>query len=78
MEYTGKENVLDLDSFMYGENFAYYSQITDSYFYFLGTGSKEKGIVSSIHTSATFNIDENALSLSTVLMTYIAAKQLGN
>lgn len=76
-DYIGKENVLDLDTFMYVEDFAYYSQVTDSCFYFLGTGSKEKGIVSSVHTS-TFDIDENALALSTGLMTYIAVKQLGN
>lgn len=77
MEYLGKENVLDLDCFMYGEDFSYYSQVTDSCFYFLGTGSKEKGIVSSVHTS-TFDIDENALAIGTGLMTYIAVKRLGN
>ena len=49
----------------------------DSCFYFLGTGNKKKGIVSSVHTS-TFDIDENALALSTGLMAYIALKQLGN
>jgi len=76
-EYLGKENVLDLDCFMGGEDFAYYSQVIDSCFYFLGTGNKEKGIVSSVHSS-TFDIDENALAISTGLMTYIALKQLGN
>ena len=76
-EYLGKENVLDLDSFTYGEDFGYYSQVTEACFYFLGTGNKEKGIVSSLHTS-TFDIDENAFALSTGLMTYIAVKQLGN
>ena len=76
-EYMGKENVVDIDSFMYGEDFGYYSHVTDSCFYFLGTGNKEKGIVSSVHTP-TFDIDENALALSTGLMAYIAIKQLGN
>jgi amidohydrolase len=76
-EYLGEENVLDLDCFMGGEDFSYYSQAIDACFYFLGTGNKEKGIVSSFHTS-TFDIDENALSVSTGLMAYIAVKQLGN
>ena len=76
-EYLGKENVMDLESFTYSEDFAYYSQVTESCFYFLGTGNKEKGIVSTIHTS-TFDIDENALAVSIGLMSYIAVKQLGN
>jgi amidohydrolase len=43
----------------------------------LGTGNKELGITSPVHTS-TFDIDENALELSTGLMAYLALKQLGN
>lgn len=76
-EYIGKENVLDLDIWMAAEDFAYYSQVADSCFYLLGVGNKEKGIVSSLHTP-TFNIDEDALALSTGLMAYIAVKRLGN
>jgi amidohydrolase len=76
-EYLGKDNVLDLDIWMAAEDFAYYSQVTDSCFYLLGTGNKEKGIVSSLHTP-TFNIDEDALAISTGLMAYIAVKRLGN
>ncbi|MGK2862731.1 MAG: M20 metallopeptidase family protein [Chitinophagaceae bacterium] len=77
VEYLGKENVLDADIWMAAEDFAYYSQVADSCFYLLGTGNKEKEIVSSLHTP-TFNIDEDALVLSTGLMAYIAVKQLGN
>ncbi len=77
VEYLGKENVLDADIWMAAEDFAYYSQVADSCFYLLGTGNKEKEIVSSLHTP-TFNIDEDALALSTGLMAYIAVKQLGN
>ena len=62
-EYLGKENVLDLDIWMAAEDFAYYSQVADSCFYLLGTGNKEKGITSSLHTP-TFNIDEDALALA--------------
>ena len=65
------------DIWMAAEDFAYYSQVADSCFYLLGTGNKEKEIVSSLHTP-TFNIDEDALALSTGLMAYIAVKQLGN
>jgi len=76
-DYLGKENVLDLDVWMAAEDFAYYSQAANSCFYLLGVGNKEKGITSSLHTP-TFNIDENALALSTGLMVYVALKHLGN
>lgn len=75
--YLGKQNVLDVDMMMIAEDFAYYSQLASSCFYLLGTGNKEKGITSSLHTP-TFNIDEDALKISTGLMAYIAVKQLGN
>ena len=76
-DYLGKGNVLDLDIWMAAEDFAYYSQVANSCFYLLGTGNKEKGISSSLHTPV-FNIDEEALVLSTGLMAYIAVKRLGN
>lgn len=76
-DYLGKENVLDLDIWMAAEDFAYYSQVSDACFYRLGTGNQERGITSSVHTP-TFDVDEDALKLSTGLMTYIALKQLGN
>lgn len=76
-EYLGKENVIDLDIWMAAEDFAYYSQVSDACFYRLGTGNEKRGITSSVHTP-TFDVDEDALKLSTGLMTYIALKQLGN
>jgi amidohydrolase len=76
-DYLGKENVVDLDIWMAAEDFAYYSQVADSCFYRLGTRNEAKGIISSVHTP-TFNIDEEALALSTGLMAYLALKQLGN
>ncbi len=75
--YLGKENVLDEDIWMAAEDFAYYSQVADSCFYLCGVGNNEKGIHSSLHTP-TFDIDENALAVSTGLMAYIALKRLGN
>jgi amidohydrolase len=76
-EYLGKENVIDADMWMAAEDFAWYSQAAASCFYLLGIANKKKGIVSSLHTP-TFNIDEDALAVSTGLMAYIAVKKLGN
>lgn len=76
-DYMGRENVLDLDIWMAAEDFAYYSQVADACFYRLGVRNESMGITSTVHTP-TFNIDENALALSTGLMAYIALKRLGN
>ena len=76
-EYLGKENVIDIPIWMASEDFASYSQLIRACFYLLGVANKQKGISSSLHTS-TFNIDEEALALSTGLMAYLAVKQLGN
>jgi amidohydrolase len=75
--YLGAENVLEEDIWMAAEDFAYYSQEADACFYLCGVGNIEKGIQSSLHTP-TFNIDEDALTLSTGLMAYVALRRLGN
>jgi amidohydrolase len=77
VEYLGAENVLDLDIWMAAEDFAYFSQAADACFYRLGTRNEERGITSSVHTP-TFDIDENALAISTGLMAYMTLKELGN
>ena len=77
VEFLGEENVLDLDLWMAGEDFAYYSQVTDACFYRIGTGNEDKGITSAVHT-ATFDIDEDALAFGPGLMAYLALRQLGN
>ncbi|MFD2598478.1 M20 family metallopeptidase [Sphingobacterium corticis] len=74
-EFLGKENVLELDLWPAAEDFAYYSQETNACFYRLGTGNKERGITSAVHTP-TFDIDETALETSIGLMAYIAIKSL--
>lgn len=74
-EYLGEENVLELELWPTAEDFSYYSQEINACFYRLGTGNKEKGIVSGVHTP-TFDIDEEALELSIGLMSYITIKQL--
>lgn len=76
-EYLEQENVLDADIWMAAEDFAYYTHKADSCFYLLGVGNGQKGIQSSLHTSE-FDIDEDALGISTGLMAYMAIKQLGN
>jgi amidohydrolase len=74
-EYMGEENILEEDIWMAAEDFAYYSQVVDSCFYLCGVGNSAKGITSSLHTP-TFNIDENALIVSSGLMAYLAIKRL--
>jgi amidohydrolase len=76
-EYLGKGNVVEPDIWMAAEDFARYSQEIDSCFYLLGVRNETKGIKASLHTP-TFAIDEDALAVSTGLMTYLAVKQLGN
>jgi amidohydrolase len=74
-EYLGKENVVDLDIWMAAEDFSYYTQEIDGCFYRLGTSNEAKGIISSVHTP-TFDIDEDALGISTGLMAYLALQEL--
>lgn len=76
-EYLGEENILEEEIWMAAEDFAYYSQAADSCFYLCGVGNVSKGIHSSLHTP-TFDIDEDALIVSTGLMAYLAVKRLGN
>jgi amidohydrolase len=75
VEYLGADNVVNLDLRMTAEDFAYYTQLMPACFYRLGTGNKQKGIISNVHT-ATFDIDEKALEIGSGLMAYLAIKQL--
>jgi amidohydrolase len=75
--YMGKENVVDLDLWMAGEDFAFYSQVVDSCFYRLGTQNEAKGIISGVHTP-TFNIDEEAIEIGMGLMAWNAVSELKN
>ena len=74
-DYVGAENIVDLDIWMAGEDFAFYSQVTDASFYRLGTRNEARGIVSGVHTP-TFDIDEAALEIGPGLMAYMAVKEL--
>mgnify|MGYP000211945217 CR=1 FL=1 len=75
IDYLGSENVVDLPLRMTAEDFSYYSQNVNSCFYRLGTGNKEKGITSPVHTP-TFDIDEDALITGSGLMAYLAITSL--
>lgn len=75
IHYLGKDNVEDLPLRMTAEDFAYITQKTPSCFYRLGTGNKEKGITSGVHTS-TFDIDERSLEFASGLMASFALFQL--
>jgi metal-dependent amidase/aminoacylase/carboxypeptidase family protein len=75
VEYVGAENVVDIDITLASEDFSYYSQVIPASFYRLGTRNEKKGITSYVHTS-TFDIDEDALKISTGLMAWMAVKEL--
>jgi amidohydrolase len=74
-EYMGPENVVNLDLWMAGEDFAFYSQVVDSCFYRLGTRNEARGIISGVHTP-TFDIDESALEIGAGLMSWLAIEEL--
>ena len=75
VSYLGAENVEDLDIWMAGEDFAFYSHEIDASFYRLGVRNKAKGITSLVHTP-TFDIDEDALEIGCGLMAWIAIQTL--
>lgn len=74
-EFLGNEKVVDLPIRMTSEDFAFYSQQIPACFYRLGTGNKDKGITSPVHTD-TFDVDENSLKTGMGLMTWLAVKEL--
>lgn len=76
VEYMGAENVVDLDIWMASEDFAWYTHEIPGCFYRIGTRNEEKGIVHGLHTPL-FDIDENALAISTGLMAWLAWRELG-
>jgi len=74
-DYLGKENVFDLPLRMTAEDFSFITQQVPSCFFRLGTGNKEKGITSGVH-SPTFNVDENAIETGAGLLAQIALSWL--
>ncbi|MEL6251538.1 MAG: M20 family metallopeptidase [Bacteroidota bacterium] len=74
-DYIGEENVIDMDIWMAAEDFAWYTQEIPGCFYRLGTRNEARGIIHGVHTPR-FDIDEDALKLSTGLMAWLAIKEL--
>ncbi|MDW3651522.1 MAG: M20 family metallopeptidase [Bacteroidia bacterium] len=74
-DYIGEEHVVDMDIWMAAEDFAWYTQEIPGCFYRLGTRNESRGIVHGVHTPR-FDIDEDALKLSTGLMAWLAIKEL--
>jgi amidohydrolase len=71
-EVIGDSNVYKLDVPTMGvESFAYFANERPSLFYFLGSGNKEKGIVSPAHGSL-FDIDESCLSVGVAMQCKLA------
>ncbi|MFD3394950.1 M20 family metallopeptidase [Aquirufa sp. OSTEICH-129V] len=75
IEYMGAENVVDLDLWMAGEDFAFYTHHVDACFYRLGIRNEARGITSGVHTP-TFDIDEKALAIGPGLMAWLAVSEL--
>lgn len=74
-DYVGEDKVVDLDLWMAAEDFAFYTHEVPGCFYRLGTRNEAKDIVHGLHTPR-FNIDEEALQVSTGLMAWLALCEL--
>jgi amidohydrolase len=74
-EYLGEENVQEIDLWLAGEDFAFYSHHVDACFYRLGTRNESRGIISGVHTP-TFDIEEDALKIGMGLMSWLAVSEL--
>ena len=73
--YMGEENVVDLDLWMAGADFAFDTPHVDACFSRLGIRNEAKGIISGVHTP-TFDIDEDALAIGPGLMAWLAVNEL--
>ena len=73
--HMGAVNVVDLDLWMAGEDFAFYTHHVDACFYRLGIRNEDRGITSGVHTP-TFDIDEKALAIGPGLMAWLAVSEL--
>ncbi len=69
----GETRVQDTPMRMGSEDFAFYSREIPACFFRLGTGNREAGIGSGVHTP-TFNIDERAIGIGMSTMAWLAAK----
>jgi amidohydrolase len=75
-EYVGEEQVVDLDLWTAAEDFAWYTQEIPGCFYRIGTRNESRGIIHGLHTPQ-FDVDENALKISTGLMAWLTIQEAG-
>ena len=71
-EFMGADKVGETEVRMGAEDFGYYSQQIPGCFFRLGTGNKQKGITSGVHTPK-FNIDEDAIEIGIGIMATLGA-----
>ncbi|MEN9884537.1 MAG: hypothetical protein RLZZ420_1754 [Bacteroidota bacterium] len=70
--YMGQTSVEAMELSMGAEDFGYYTQIIPGCFFRLGTGNKELGITSNVHTP-TFDVDEKSIEIGIGMMAYLGA-----
>jgi amidohydrolase len=71
----GSHNVILLKPQMFAEDFSYYALKVPGFFYFLGVGNKEKGLVNMLHTPY-FNGDEDCIPIGVKLMSHLLLNYL--
>jgi len=71
-EFIDTSNVEETELRMGAEDFGYYSQKIPGCFFRLGTGNKQMGITSGVHTPR-FDIDERAIEIGIGIMAFIGA-----
>lgn len=74
-EYHGVEAVHESEIWLASEDFAYYTKVYPSVFFFIGIANAELGIESELHTP-TFQIDEDAFDLAIGGVTYATLQLL--
>lgn len=72
-EWMLAEQVVEAELSMGAEDFGYYSHQIPGCFIRLGTGNKERGITSGVHTP-TFDIDEEAIKIGMGMMTFFGIR----
>jgi amidohydrolase len=71
-DYMGATQVEEMELSMGAEDFGYYTQEIPGCFFRLGTGNKEKGITSNVHTP-TFDVDERSIQTGMGMMAFLGA-----
>jgi amidohydrolase len=70
--FMGHTSVEEMELSMGAEDFGYYTQIIPGCFFRLGTGNKQLGITSNVHTP-TFDVDERSIETGIGMMAYLGA-----